>query len=276
MEINSEKYWENRFNTDWESNFGPAQTLFHYKTILENLPEWIKEIISNNKYSICDVGCGMGEGVNEFHNCFPESKIYGMDFSKYAIEKASKTFIEDNIYFFKGDILDFHPDFDIILSSHTLEHFNNPIEICENLSNYCKFLIISVPFREENLWKEHEFSFDYSSFPIYLNNKRLIYYKEIEPLFFKEGDYSINEQILVIYANELFIKDSTLVNMNSYYDDLLKLTSQYNRLKKNNNMLKKENEMLVNKINKYKKENEHFKSSKVYNLWKKYANFKDK
>ena len=78
------------------------------------------------------------------------------------------------------------------------------------------------------------------------------------------------------YSNELFIKDSTLVNMNSYYDDLLKLTSQYNRLKKNNNMLKKENEMLVNKINKYKKENEHFKSSKVYNLWKKYANFKDK
>ena len=267
MNLNTEEYWENRFNDDWKSKFGPEQTLLHYTILMDYLPNWIKETISENKYSICDMGCGMGEGANEIHNSFPQSKVYGMDFSQSAIDIASQNYKNENLIFFKGDILNVSYDFDVIITSHTLEHFSNPFEICENLSKHCKYLIITVPFREENLWKEHEFSFGYSSFPLHINDKRLIFYKEIEPIFFEAGGYYLKEQILVIYADESCVNNLSLDNMFSYYDEVLKLKEDLKEIKIKNKKLKKKNKKL-------KKENKHFKSSKFYKFWKKYSKIK--
>jgi hypothetical protein len=275
MDMNTEEYWENRFKTDWKSNFGPEQTLLHYTIFIDYLPDWIKRTISENRYSICDMGCGMGEGVNEVHKVFPQSEVYGMDFSDSAIESASDNYQDENITFFKGDILNIDYDFDVITTLHTLEHFSNPFEICENLSNHCKYLIITVPFRERDLWKEHEFSFEYSSFPLYLNNMRLVFYREIEPIFFKAGDYTLKEQILVIYADESIVRDFSLDDMNSYYDDFLRLRQDLERIKSENKDLKKENKKIRKKNKSLKKENKHFKSTKAYKIWKRYADFKD-
>lgn len=153
-------------------------------------------------------------------------------------------------------------DFDIIVTSHTLEHFKNPFEICDNLVDHCKFLIITVPFREKNMWKEHEFYFDYSSFPVKIKGKRLVYYREIEPIYFEAGGYKLKEQILVIYADEEIADGFALDNMDSYYDEVLRLKSKIAKLKDKNKKLKTKNKKL-------KKENSSFKSSKAYKLWKK-------
>ncbi|WP_407454722.1 methyltransferase domain-containing protein [Methanobrevibacter sp.] len=253
MYLNSESYWEKRFKTDWKKLKGIEQTLIHYKTIITYLPQWMKDVIEKNSYSICDMGCGMGEGSNELHKIFPKSKVYGMDFSQTAIDEANNQYKDENLNYFKGDMCDCDKKFDIIVTSHTLEHFDNPFEIVEKLSQNCKYLIINVPFREYPLWKEHRFTFQYESFPLTIHDKKLIYYKEIAPIFFSAGNYIINEQILVIYANNELVEDFSLDKLNSYYDEKLILQ---NKLKK----LKKENEELA-------KQNNLFKSTKAYKMW---------
>jgi trans-aconitate methyltransferase len=44
------------------------------------MPKWLKKEISDKKLSICDLGCGMGEGVNLFKSYFNDSEITGVDF----------------------------------------------------------------------------------------------------------------------------------------------------------------------------------------------------
>lgn len=269
MEMNSEKYWENRFKTDWKEVNGGAQTLIHYEALIDYLPDWMEETIKTNNYSICDMGCGMGEGTNELHKHFPNSKVYGMDFSQTAVDDAAQTFPAENLIYFKGDFLNCDEKFDVIVTSHTLEHFKNPFEIVEKLSPNCKYFIITVPFREKPLWREHEFSFDYSSFPLHINEKELIYFSEIAPMFYPAGNYVMREQILVIYANKDLNENFTLKDLNSYYDETLNLEEEIEKLKKDKKKLKKRNKKL-------KKQNEHFKSTKAYKIWMKYANLKKK
>ena len=38
-------YWNNRFETDWESAHGPEQSLLHYTILIDKLPEWLKKKI---------------------------------------------------------------------------------------------------------------------------------------------------------------------------------------------------------------------------------------
>lgn len=261
LKINTEEYWENRFKTDWKSHLGSEQSLLHYEILLEYLPDWIKDMIGENAYSICDMGCGLGEGTEELGKHFPNSRAYGMDFSKSAIDEASQNCNLENVSFFKDDIMTVSRDFDVIVTSHTLEHFKNPFEICENLVDHCRLLVITVPFREKNMFKEHEFYFDYSSFPLKIKDKRLLYFREIEPIYFKAGGYMMKEQILVIYGDEEITDGFSLDYMNSYYDEALRLKSKISKLKDKNKKLK-------NKNKKLKKENSEFKSSKAYKLWK--------
>ena len=253
MHLNTEVYWEKRFKTDWKDLKGAEQTLIHYETILTHLPQWMKDVVENNKYSICDMGCGMGEGTNELHKTFPKSKVFGMDFSQTAIDEANKQYNDENLTYFKGDMRDCDEKFDIIVTSHTLEHFYDPFEIVEKLSQNCKYLIITVPFREEDLWKEHCFSFQYESFPLTIHNKRLIYYKEIEPMFFSAGNYMLKEQILVIYANNELVEGFSLDKLNSFYDEKVILQNKLEKLKKEKEALDKQNNL--------------FKSTKAYKMW---------
>ena len=117
MYLNSESYWENRFKTDWKEQKGVEQSLIHYETIIAHLPQWIKDLIEDNTYSICDMGCGMGEGANELHKTFPKSEVYGMDFSQTAIDEANKQYKDENLTYFKGDMCDCDEKFDIIVSN---------------------------------------------------------------------------------------------------------------------------------------------------------------
>lgn len=76
MDLNSESYWETRFKTDWKEVKGREQTLIHYEALIDYLPDWMNDLIKENNYSICDMGCGMGEGANELHKVFPKSEVY--------------------------------------------------------------------------------------------------------------------------------------------------------------------------------------------------------
>lgn len=88
---NSEGYWNSRFESgEWETSKGSEQTIFRYDVLLKNMPNWLKNEISKNKMSICDLGCGMGEGVNLLKEKFWKSKVTGVDFSDAAIKSSKK------------------------------------------------------------------------------------------------------------------------------------------------------------------------------------------
>lgn len=284
MDLNSEKYWEHRFQTDWIEKHGSEQTLMHYEALVEHLPDYIIDLINENSYTICDMGCGLGEGTNEIQKTFTSSLIYGMDFSQTAVDDANKNYGSDNVRFIKGDMLTQDQYYDVIILSHVLEHFKNPHEILDNLSQYSKYVIVFVPFREKNMHKEHEFRFDYPAFPLKINNKRLIFFKEVPPIFFAPGDGYMQEQMLVIYADDELSEGYSLANLNSYYDEKLRQDREIKKLKSSISKLKKENKeklkleeeikKLKSSNSKLKKENDHFKSTKAYRFWQFYANLK--
>src|SRR5579872_7154014 len=71
LPINSHAYWNKRFRTNWRERGGSEQTLFFYKTLLDYLPRWFTFIARQRLWSICDWGCGLGEGSDLLSQAFP-------------------------------------------------------------------------------------------------------------------------------------------------------------------------------------------------------------
>jgi ubiquinone/menaquinone biosynthesis C-methylase UbiE len=233
--INNEKYWERRFESgEWEASKGSEQTIFHYDVLFKFMPDWLKKEISDNKMSICDLGCGMGEGVNLLKEFFKKSKVTGVDFSQSAIKKAEKKY--SNIFFIRSDINEFEKNYDVIISSHTLEHFENPFELFSKMMSLAdKYFVLIIPFQEKELWREHCYTFDYNFFPISIQDYELVHYKEIDKIFYEAGGYWAKEQILVVYANttNLEIDKFSLAQLNNTYFHELKQQKQLSEEKLN-------------------------------------------
>lgn len=162
FDINSPAYFDEVYSKE---NF--SREPFHYYYISKYLP-------NNKSISICDFGCGVGEGIKYISDKFPNAIIEGIDYSKNAIEKAKN--MNPNVKLYQLDITkDKLPhNYDYILCVETLEHFRNPHKIIKELLKYTNYkLIISVPYTEdkENVGKvsffaKHLYNFNEES----LNN----------------------------------------------------------------------------------------------------------
>ncbi len=239
--MNSREYWNQRFKSgDWADNEGNKQSLFHYNILLKNLPDWLKKEISVNKMSICDLGCGMGEGVYLLKKYFKDSDVVGVDFSEYAIKEAEKKY--SNISFICSDITKFESQYDVVLSSNTLEHFEDPHKVFNKMIQIAdKYFILLIPFQEENLYKEHFYSFNYNFFPLNINNHHLVYYKEIDRIYYEPKKYLDEKEILVVYANKnnLDINGFSLDELNNnYFDKFTSLKKDYDDLKERHKIFK--------------------------------------
>jgi hypothetical protein len=168
--INTEKYWDNRFETgNWEDKGGRMQTR-HFAN------SFIKHINMDDQYSghIVDYGCGLGDAIPIYQSRFPKAKFTGIDISKSAIDKC--LFSYGNIAnFIQGDY-SVVPNADIIISSNVFEHISNYFELVEILKKKCRLLYVVVPFREVLTCNgEHINSFDILSFEEYGVLKKYIY-----------------------------------------------------------------------------------------------------
>ncbi len=199
--INSTQYWDQRFIADWKENNGIAQSQFFSRVAVDNLPAWFTRYVKQHQPSFCDWGCAMGNGTKILHELLSLQNITGIDFSTVAIEEARSTYPAIN--FIATDISkdeDF-PQFDIIFSSNTLEHFNNPWEILEKLSRFAKkFIVILIPFQEYNRHFEHFYTFETVNIPSTLRTSHYLTYFSI----FNAAKYPLSywngHQILLIYS----------------------------------------------------------------------------
>ena len=248
--INSKEYWDERFGSgDWELKKGREQSLFFYRIALSLMPEWLKADIEKNSLSVIDLGCAEGEGVNLFGEAFPSSRVCGSDISAAALERAKKYYPDYD--FIESDINNIPESFDVVFSSNTLEHFENPEEIIKNILPHCKkYFVMLIPFREFDRIDEHFYTFDYSSFPDINDEFRLIYHKETDLREIEDTQWP-GEEMLVVYMrkSEAEKMDFSLNELkNGNWDEIIEKKKTISKREEEIKALEKENYALKEKI----------------------------
>jgi SAM-dependent methyltransferase len=216
-EVNSVEYWNSRFDNDWEVAGGRAQSRFFAALALRMMPAWLKIAIRQRALSVCDWGCGLGDGTDVLASALA-TDVTGVDFSDAAIANAVSRY--PLAEFISSDILSapLFRRWDIVFSSNTLEHFRSPWEVLQKVSELARLgIVILIPYREIDLDKEHNFTFLDDNIPLSVDCFRLTYCKIVDAVLESDSCWR-GEQILLVYLSETFSNqlDLTLADVLPY------------------------------------------------------------
>lgn len=214
--VNSEKYWTNRFNTNWDANGGACQSLFFYSLALEHMPSAILNQIKMQKLSVCDWGCATGDGTNLLSKSL-DTEVVGIDFSSSAINIAQSRYKQPKfitINLLEEDLNIYGLEkFDILFSSNTLEHFRHPWFTLKHISKAAKrMLILLLPFREFNLFTEHEYTFTENNIPFIISDDFVMVYSKIIETSLLVPTYWTGSQIIIIYIKKDYISSDYVLS----------------------------------------------------------------
>lgn len=244
-EVNSKTYWDHRFSTDWEENFGREQSIFFSDVAVNNIPSWLTSLMRTQNLTMCDWGCAQGDGTQNLAKRLNLPGLVGVDFSSEAIEKATITYPE--FTFLCDDFLtqSSSAGWDILFSSNTLEHFTAPWDVLNQISSKAKkFIVLLLPFREQELIGEHFYSFNFDNIPVHFGSWSLTH-SSIVDTSKDEPNYWRGEQILLIYSNldnqnsaELSLKNLHIETSSFFSEEITirmasfrqQLETQYNEL----------------------------------------------
>jgi O-antigen biosynthesis protein len=162
-EINSPDYWNKRFFEDWIAKGGRKQTAFFAELCCRELPDWLVEEVRAGKSAIFDYGCALGDALPVLQRAFPEAPIRGGDVAQVGLGLARA--LHPGFEFVDvTEIGEASKIADIVYCSNTLEHFENWREILHRLSRHArKYLLVMVPFEEEDRIDEHFCTFEFDS-----------------------------------------------------------------------------------------------------------------
>jgi SAM-dependent methyltransferase len=143
-DVKDAQWWEDYFSVGggWEANGGRQQTLLFGKAFAKRAN--IEPLV---QFSLLDVGCALGDALKHFSVVFPRATLYGLDWSKTAIERC-RTELNGVARFEQGDIADIQGHYDIIYCSNTLEHSADYDVKARMLTTRCSRLCVLVPYRE--------------------------------------------------------------------------------------------------------------------------------
>lgn len=160
--VNTRAYWDGIF-----SKKDDYLRDFPYRPLLEILPK-------DREFSLLDIGCAMGDGLELLKKYFPLAKFSGADLSPLGIAKAkAKT---KDIDYFVLDIVTGNPPkkYDFISLFHILEHINDPFPIVDKCLKFVnEALIVCTPYIEQfdnprlYLSREHRYLFNEVTFKNY-------------------------------------------------------------------------------------------------------------
>jgi 2-polyprenyl-3-methyl-5-hydroxy-6-metoxy-1,4-benzoquinol methylase len=171
MKSYDKKYWDIIYEDEWD----------------ENIYMLAKILLDFQPQSIFEIGCSFGKKLEILLRLNPILKVYGIDISEYAINKASN-FIKPYIEF--KNILDvnYHTSvFELVMAFEILEHLEvKDIEyLLSNLN--CDRMIASFP-TIETTWKEN----------FYLDPTHVIYesrtwWKELFSKYFGTVEFNLDD-----------------------------------------------------------------------------------
>src|SRR5260221_9675025 len=122
--IDSRPRWDD-LRRNWDAYGAGEQTRYFMETALSHLPEAERAYLNAAPRTILDWGCALGDGVATLARAFPRSRVAGLDFSQTAIDQAHiRNGGHEYIWAQDGAIL---PEFDVIVTSKCLEHFEAPL-----------------------------------------------------------------------------------------------------------------------------------------------------
>jgi predicted dehydrogenase/SAM-dependent methyltransferase len=197
-QINSNTWWNEYFTNHWDFNQGSEQTKYYMESLFANLPALEVNYLHTNQLRILDWGCAFGEGTNLLAQFLPKSQIAGLDFAAKAIEEARRRY--PNLQFILNLQGKIPSKFDVIITSHVLEHLDNPIKKIEEHLILCKDLyIILVPYDEYPLPEYHRSQLREESFPKQLRDFIKIYTSVIP-------DQKYGNQLLTIYGSKEYLQ----------------------------------------------------------------------
>ena len=166
ININTKKYWDDRFAQNWEKRNGRVQTQRFAEAQIPYL-----DLPPDFNGTILDFGCGLGDAIPLYKKSFPKAKLIGVDISSIAINKCREKF---------GDIAEFicgsakEIQFvDVIISSNVFEHLSDDTQVLKNICLKANIIYIIVPYREHPLSVEHVNTYDE------------YYFDELKPKWFK-------------------------------------------------------------------------------------------
>jgi len=219
--INSNRYWDHRFGTDWEANGGREQSRFFARIAIEAMPQWLVHAVRWNNLTVCDWGCAQGDGTETLAQMLSWD-VTGIDFSGPAIESAQQQY--NSIKFSHENLLDApnRPAFDVLFSSNTLEHFADPWNVFNKIADYAsKFIVLLLPYREFERHAEHEVTFDAINIPVSPNATWSLVHRSVVNTRFRDPSYWPGDQILLVYARttQLAAQRFTLADANLYDAD---------------------------------------------------------
>lgn len=205
-EINSGKYWDNRFIEDWDNKQGDKQSIFFMNLALEIFPAWFKKELAKQSMTICDWGCAEGDGTNLLATNFTNCKVEGIDFAATAVENANKRYNRANLSFISKDILKnkHAKKYDIVLTSNVLEHFHDPWNVFDKVSQYARdYFVMIIPFNEDrqNLMSEHFHGFKSEEFKPKMGIWHIVHFEVVDTSLIP-GTYWGGQQAVIIFASE--------------------------------------------------------------------------
>lgn len=238
-EVNSEKYWDQRFQHDWDMKNGDQQSIFFMELALDMLPGWLVEDLKAGDRNICDWGCAEGEGTNLMASRFRNCSFEGIDFAETAIKVANKRYPGPNLTFTAKDLLttSHNTKYDVVFSSNVFEHFTNTWEVFDKISNFAKDLIIMlVPFNEDeaNRTPEHFHTFRSDQFKLQGSRWDVVHFEVRNTT----GPWN-GQQALVIFAAKKYAEKKGLnfATLNLAGDRGAKLESNLKTLEQQNEVL---------------------------------------
>lgn len=110
----------------------------------------VKKLISSfsfeKGFSVLDVGCGDGFMLDRIKDAFPLSQTFGIEPNKFAAEIAARS--HDVFHGTLEECPEIDKKFDIIISSHVIEHVSDPVGFLDLLCRKLKddgVVIIDTP-----------------------------------------------------------------------------------------------------------------------------------
>ncbi len=198
--VNSREWWDWYFSENWDANDGGGQTRHFMERLVANLPAAERDYLRHEARRILDWGCAFGEGVSTLASAFPRCQVVGLDFSHKALNEARRRFPRSEfVHMEKGEIPE---QFDVVVTSNCLEHFESPLEVAESMLSACEqLLVILVPYEEDPLSEFHLSRFTEGSFPRQLRDFHRIHCDTIEV----DQKYWAGKQLLVLYSSSSYM-----------------------------------------------------------------------
>lgn len=274
MKINSNRYWDSRFEKDWSEYGGGDQSRYFARVLIESLPEWLKSDVRESSYSICDWGCAQGDGTDIFSSVF-NRKVVGIDFSSIAVEQAKEKYTSSD--FLNVNLLDDVncPDvtFDVVMSSNTLEHFHEPFKVLDNLKHFAKnLLILSVPYEELERIDEHHFTFLADNIPLSLGKGWKLLIHRVVDCRNHNPSFWPGKQITLVYCRQEWLESKSLkisdVTITSSFDALYYSEELFNKKEELNKLSSEKSELLI-KLADSEKELEYLRKINSESIFKK-------